>query len=340
MGALSFGTSSLMTWAFRSQKKIENTEAISQFRNFLLASLKSNQGWQNTVNHASNNATLACLRPNVGNCSNNVVINNFNVFDAGNRLVFQGASASGGITQDGRRCNTFNNATGNNDCPYRYNLQVVPTCQVDLGDVLTCDKPRVRIIGTLVYRPANFDDMSKNINLSGYNFEFVIDDGKKIAQLVIRQSQDGPTGGGACSPGNWVRRRLNATAPASPIVFDPSNRVVANTVDTVTLARGNYFCNISTNAFSQPNGFAIRMRSIAGDAVNRAVSNGYTEVNVASTTTGTAYFEIRANTRFVVEHFCPTGAPISTYNLGYPVGYSAFNPNIYTQISCDVTLVD
>ncbi len=326
MSLVGVGVSSLLTNMISIQKKVEKKDSILQFKNALEANIKDNTSWAFSVYHATNAATLNCLRDDVGGCVDLTTFNNFNVFNRAGAIIFQGASATGGFTYAGISCNTFDAAAGNDACPLRYNLSWTVRCP---GGVNPCNKPIVHVQGLLVNNPQNKSDTSNNIDVGAYTLDFNRGDLMRYEPLEVRHIQYDGSAPGACNVGGLATRALGN------LNYDVGGNISGTTATTFTLIAGTYFCTVTAQVYHQPTGFKIQLNGGGGNI--HQIANGFTAPYTSQTVSGTIGLQLNADTAFTVEQYCPAGtptdAPAANFQLGIPAPDYAIG-NTFTRVSC------
>ncbi len=335
MSLVGLGMSSLLTNMVSIQKKTEKKDVLLQMKNLIEANIKDNNAWANSVIHATNNTTLNCLRDTVGNCADGAVQTNFNIYNRANTLVFQGASATGGFSPEGVLCNTFNATTGNNLCPFRYNLRWTARCP---GGVNPCNKPVVHVVGDLVVNPANKSDPSNNINVGAYRIDFNRGDLMRYEPLEVRHYQNNGAfaRSGTCPAGTGVYRSLQA-GPLAAIAHDIGSNVVSSNATSFVLRPGTYICTVSAQVYHMPAGFKIELHNMTTPANTYNIASGMTGPYTSQTVSGVASFELNANARFSVYQGCapgtPADLPAANFQRGIPSPVYA-DGNTFTRVSC------
>lgn len=77
-------------------------------------------------------------------------------------VVADPSNPTQGLTSSGAPCNTFNRVSGDDKCPYRYEVRWRPVCPADLTKA--CTSPSLELVATLEFRPpATPTELSKKI---------------------------------------------------------------------------------------------------------------------------------------------------------------------------------
>jgi prepilin-type N-terminal cleavage/methylation domain-containing protein len=95
----------------------------------------------------------------------------FALYDNSNNLVLDGTSATIGLTTQASACNSFSQATGDDQCPFRFDLKWSAVCTPG-----ACTYPLLKISGTLQYKPksSKLSFNTANYSLSSFYRESVV----------------------------------------------------------------------------------------------------------------------------------------------------------------------
>ncbi len=231
----------------RNQVVVKTIEIEQKLKN----AIRSDLGWQNTVN---NNATLACLRNNnAANCAGTGLTALALVYDETGATTLID-SATQGYTLAGTKCTNFvaAPADGNADCPYgvsvrwqaitrgtnipdrsgQTTLPTLPTCAAD-----PCD---VRIV---VQFQINSDksDLGLSLNDANYYVDFSRQESANQEEIVVIQQEASNVDAGRFDAANdWTDRTLNVE------VTDTGGNVAIQGDDVnVQFQPGTYSCEVT-----------------------------------------------------------------------------------------------
>lgn len=352
MGLLGVGTTNLLKGTIETQRKNDVKVSLSQFRDNLKKTLNDDTAWEKTVQQYPADGSvllIGCLQDNVlaGNlCAHESTPGtlNFIVRDSLDNIYYDSATLTSGLTPDGQLCNTFNATSGNDICPYRYNLAVTLRCP---NQTPTCIKPKVIIDATFVVRPVDMAGPLGRVDPNAYTFQIVRSERLRYEPLHVVHRVLGtgtaaePSGGGTCT---------GVARPLTSVENDVGNNVAGlsgNTnglTNTFSLQPGIYDCTITAQVFGVPSGFNIMLQSPAL-ANPVPIGNGFTGEFSSTVVTGKARFQTTAVAGFQVIQTCPGitnwGTPGVDYsnprNMGIP--NPDYNTNTtYTEVNCVRTL--
>jgi len=177
LGVGGFFMTSMLQTSFRNSTQMNVTTQADALRRNLVNTISNDSAWGNTVNA---NGSLSCLAPLYTNppnptakstCAPNTItpIGNIIVKDggpSGGNLVYDPRVTTNGFTATGAPCNNFVKAGGNDLCPFRMDLAVNIICGAN------CDKPQVKVMGTMAYVPKN-STFDASFNPARYGFNFI-----------------------------------------------------------------------------------------------------------------------------------------------------------------------
>lgn len=358
MSLIGLGTATLMKNMFSIQKRSSLKNIAEEIRNNLETVLKNDTAWGFSVN---NNASLNCLRDNVGSCAETLFngnttspnagfANNINVWDANGAAWYNAAGAAIGFRADnGNVCNTYNGAggSGNDVCPFKYTLRIYSECP---GATVNCDKPQITVLGLMTFNPQDPSDPRNKLNVDDYIILFQRGERVRYEPLEIIYSENDSSGGGDCTANTWVPR------PVSSINYDVGgNATITNgPLGQFRLQPGTYECKIIAQGYEALDGFSIRLRNITAGTNLGVVANAFSGWNSSAFATGTIQLQLASASVMQFQHFCsndnlpspgdgsdhayPPG-PCSECEMGIPVpggggGYGGGSGAIYTTINC------
>lgn len=352
MSLIGLGTTSLIRNLMQIQKRARSTTNISTIRQNLQNTIKNDTAWVQTIANGPGTGPnqIGCLDDDPATpCNHSADIpaplpndiatytaavaagrGPFDIYDASGNLFYQGSSAGEGFTLEGQPCNTFNNAGGNDNCPFRYQLTWFANCP---NAVSPCIRPQVIVIAQFLNNPASKGDPIYRFDT--VDMSFTIKRGERIRhepfEITMEYNAD-PGGTGTCN-GTEVR-------PLSRMV-DAANNVTAFGGNQFTLGPGTYECSISANSLGGPTpaGFSIALQ----DTTNNRLFNVGSAVPAANATaivSGQVNFDVSANSVFRLIQNCPIANP-SAYALGIPIPFSGASytsggrGSVTTTISCN-----
>jgi type II secretory pathway pseudopilin PulG len=175
---LTLAIMSLMQISLRQQGQSNLTFQASTLRQNILQAVNNYNGWQNTINAASNNlsclargATTFCTNNGIDIASSNVVtgavplqnVSINQIFDASNKVVYDNTAATSGLTLQGAACSNFvspASGPGNDSCPLRFEVHWSAVCKCvnascsPVTKTDTCANPQVRLQIVAIYNPS------------------------------------------------------------------------------------------------------------------------------------------------------------------------------------------
>lgn len=217
---------------------------ISQYRANIISTLSTGNALSRTV---AGNSVMSCVTPGAfSDCTAQKSSENpIRVVDANGNILTDPSQANLGFREDGTACNTFNSTTGNDSCPYRFDVSWRPICP---GGGLPCVNPQSRFTGTLRYKPAN--QKSTIVNQTKYNFQIFpakLDSTLEGSCKAINGTFDGNTGqcvlpmAGLCPP-NQVVVSVNTTNNTKNCDYLIKNVCSAGQAIDFVDANGNVVC--------------------------------------------------------------------------------------------------
>lgn len=337
MSMVGLGTATMMSNVNSVQRRATLKVTAAELQSNLETLLRNDRAWANSINSATNDSLLGCLRDSVTNpanyCQHGIgnSIANFEVRDSAGDVFFQSNTQTIGFNQDGETCNTYVQKpnAGNDACPFRYNLTWYALCPN--GEV-SCRKPQVIIVGDFEFNPANPADSRNRINEDDFNIE--VRRGERVRyepfEVEHRQVSSDPGVDGQChnTIGTWKARPLN-----QEVYDDGDNVVLAG--NTLTIQPGRYECEISAQSYGIGAGFNIRFQDTT-NAVAYPVGGGTVQYGVATHTTGSFHLDLSAVTNFQLQQRCENNLGSDRqYNFGLPIGsYSATDYTVFSTITC------
>lgn len=143
----------------KTQSRALSLSELSSLKQQMTLSLSNGSAWSSTIayNTQGSIATVSkmgCLidgtacKDGAGQPLRNVP---FALVDVMGGVLFDATLPNNGLTMKGDKCSTFNAASGNAACPFRYELTWSAACQA--AD--SCLNPQVEINATLLYRPGS-----------------------------------------------------------------------------------------------------------------------------------------------------------------------------------------
>jgi prepilin-type N-terminal cleavage/methylation domain-containing protein len=155
----------VLSGVIRTDRQGRQVAAIEEFRGNLVAFLRSDTAWLNTVGDPSN-GNLACLRAGTS-CTG--ATGSFRVWTPANpaTVFYDPTAAATGVSPEGAVCQTFNPASGSgrDECPWRIDLTWLPVCTN-----AACTLPQVRITGVAAFNPRTGGG---SLNWRNYGFDLV-----------------------------------------------------------------------------------------------------------------------------------------------------------------------
>lgn len=347
MSLIGLGTTTLLTNTLSIQKNADTKSHLTTFRKNLESFITNDTAWTNTVYAASNSSLLACLRDGSAGCANGTVVQNFDIYNASNgspAVFYQGTSASAGIDLLGKTCTTFSTSSGDDDCPFHYDVQMTMTCP---GTLDPCPKPQLHVEADLVVNPASVGDRRFQVNTGLYKIDIQRGERVRYETISLRHFNNGGgpgSGGGECGaggpgPSDEVVRDLTLTTAE---IKDIGQNIISSddTADEFVLQPGTYECTVTAQGYSQPSGFKIILQDRT-TPLDHIIGSGFSALGNSTIVTGKVRFQINnpAGHTFRVIHQCglPGGPPPypgqSPFNLGIPSAPYG-GGNSFTQVFC------
>ena len=342
---LGLGMASLFKNVTESQRRVDYRLSLYEIQSRIEQTIRNERAWANTVNNALNNASLGCLRANTAPCAN-ATRGAFALFDQSNNLVFNGISATGGLTSLGLPCNTYN-AAGNDACPFRYNLTTQTQCPA-----ASCAFPEVRVRGTLAFAPGARLQVSQRFNLTDFQIDVTRGFRTRYEPFELRfedSDNNNNLGGGRCRQNQWVPRPLNVLVDlggGDSVVLNAGSQAIppdggmplppghvaalapaATNIGEFTLRPGAYECHIVAQGFQPRQGFKIRLRDVNDVVPPIDAGGGEGDPGQVVYSNGTIRFSLKASRTFRLEHFC-VGESDPTFT---PPPYAPGSPPLWLQ---------
>lgn len=171
---LTIGLGTVLMRTAQLQSKAMELGAIEGLQQQILRGLTDDRAWLKTL---SGNSNMDCLRN--GTACGTASYQEFTLYDANGAVVYDGS----GLTARGTRCSGYS-ASGNDQCPYRFELRWKPVCSGSCPP-----NPQITIDALLRHSPATRSAV--NINLALYSITgFVRSNGPAsqcLAQTMIVQ---------------------------------------------------------------------------------------------------------------------------------------------------------
>lgn len=335
---VALGIATMMQDMFSQQRKAAQRGNLNSLKLRLEELLKNPTSWENTVAHANNNSSLACLR--AGGVCNNGQTSLFDIVDSAGTVFYPSSTGTAGFRLDGSNCNSFSTGTPDPACPYRWEIRWTAACP-GLPAPATCSLPDVDIEGTLVYSPGAAG-VSTDFNPANYRINF-----RRGANTVLNHpitfryvENDNSGEAGRCDTGAWVTRAMNqvtASGAAGASVDAGTGRM--------TIPTGSYTCRASAPGFKN-GGNRIRLIRISG-ATFTTVESGVSVAAVSSggSTVNTIETSFRIDSPLVMElqHTCTSRPSASSwpslndnFSKGVPVpdAVGNYTNTVYSTVSC------
>ena len=169
------GIASLTVQLGQQQAQTVTPVQFDIFRRNLIALTLSSSSWKETVKANTGNA-MTCLMPPGALCLDStglLPLANvpFAIYDGAGNPFYDATNPAQGLTMSGAACPNAtepvgfdrNPSGGNDQCPFRYDLQWTAVCTVLAGN---CINPQIKVSATLKYNPKN---KSGKINPGNYS---------------------------------------------------------------------------------------------------------------------------------------------------------------------------
>lgn len=338
---IALGIGTMISDMFAAQQKTSQVGNLNSIRARLIETLNSPAHWTATMNHASNDGSLACLREGTGNCATAFTAP-FNVVETGG-VLYPSATATAGFRLDGTNCNTFSTVAPDPTCPFRWDISWVATCT----GAANCKTPDIQIIGNFVYAAGAKVDFGGGFNPATYSFDF-----RRGAQatrnetITARYVLSGANAAATQEPGvcnaGWSTRLLNQ-------ITDPANVGATLAGNAITLPAGAYNCRAIAPGFRN-GGNRIRLTRVSGAAFTDVesgialapVAGGGSVLNIVDTS-----FRVNAAVTLRIDHTCtqrPTDSPYGpgnndNWSKGVPIpdGAGTYTNVSFTRVICTRT---
>ncbi len=343
LSLIALGSTSVIKTTIEIQMKSELKKVLEQVRDNIIQNLMDDGAWGRTItaypfNHANG---LGCLRDNSTTPCNHDpaprLNQNFNIRSDGDgtgvsSLLYEGEQAGTGIAPDGTFCTTFSSTTGNDLCPFRYNLDLQFTCPTGQ---LTCSKPKVQIFGRFISNPVNRSGFLARLDVGDLDFTVEKFARSRFEPFIIRHFSTGSNaGGGACVAGGKSVRSLTE-------IFSDSGGNVSNfnaATSRFRLRRGEYTCTITAQVHNLPQGFSISIEQAVGpNPIQIPVAGAYTGENESVQISGTIRFNVSQDESpwLHLVQYCTQSN--STFDMGIPtpgVPSSNYDGVSFTSLNC------
>lgn len=172
---LALGFAAILGNSAKNQGEAIELGMIIRTRALLLQALGNTTAWTNTVNDPANQgypASMSCISQSVACAPDSKAFpgHAFRLLSS-NQLLYDGANPNVGLNVRGESCNNFVHSpnpgvvfNGNNDCPFRFELQWYAICTGGAD----CINPQVMVRAPLLYNPAP-SATKLDINLERYS---------------------------------------------------------------------------------------------------------------------------------------------------------------------------
>ncbi|MGZ3768886.1 MAG: glycine-rich domain-containing protein [Bdellovibrio sp.] len=163
--------------------------SAERVRNNLIAIIDNAGNWSRTQtcqesdSYTDNDHVFDCLLP--GNtCAHGTPGRNFVLNNYVKQFVVNPYDPTQGFTMDGLPCNTFNAATGNDDCPFRYDdLRWYADCHTE-DNLAACISPKINVRASLLFKPAS--QKFKNIPFNSLRYTLDYTRAPTVASTVYK----------------------------------------------------------------------------------------------------------------------------------------------------------
>ena len=334
---------------FSAQKKLNIQNNLSIMRDQIKNLILDSSSWTQTVNIGDNTVATDCLRnfSSVVNCNHSaaaplgpndlVLIKPNTDFENANYpllnvvaradgsvfMISANIAGNPGFTDQGAPCDAFNDnpAIGNPDCPIRWSVRIQYLCPSGS----TCRNPEVRFVVLLYYHPGPNPRPEQLFNQNRF-------------RLVLTRGETGPlknetfeanygnstnsTGGGICTPNNWVPIVLNQIQDSTV----PANATLISGGD-IRLTAGTYNCSATTSCF-ECGAVAVRIFDQSGNRVITTSGTALAGLSVlAQAEIRNFKFTVNSDSRIALQHYCQAipAFPNASYSMGMPVQDYTYN---------------
>ena len=150
--------------SMKARNQVQTLGWLDQKRTELLKTLQDDLAWQNILNHAAENPTMACLGnpltgiPPTSCAAFRDTQERVTVFDKFDKVLNDSRNLAAGFTPRGEPCGTYDAIAGSDECPYRITVSWTALCRTD------CVAPEVRLQASFFYRPGPTTDTQFNAN--------------------------------------------------------------------------------------------------------------------------------------------------------------------------------
>lgn len=344
IGLMTLGTTTMVTNLLKTSKKTLLITNLIAIKNNLIANIKNEDAWLATVTNSAGvvaQTNMRCLETTDNTpCNDGLLFEDIALYGRPGftgvppaPLIYDGTIASLGYNLEGEICNSFNEASPNDSCPFRYEFDVNIECPNGNTD---CLRPNVRVTGELRVFPASDSSLAYQINPAEYAIDVYRNQEEIYEPLQIVHAEVGGTGGGACTPGSYVRRPLTRKD------YDFGDNAALNTAtNQFVLQAGLYECKVMAQAHEPLSGFKVRLNS-GGTTFN--IGSGISFYGNTNEIKGAVDLNLASATTVSLEHICyatitpPQWATPGPYvpkatDFGRPSSDASIE-NIYSRITC------
>lgn len=220
--------SKLLLNTFELESTAKKKFWIESIKSEIINGLRGRESWQQTISSAKN-SSMNCVQ-NLTPCNPLVDNGLIEVLDAQGGRIFDSTVPTNGFNERGEFCNSFNSLSGNDACPFRYEIRWSPTC------VGSCTNPEVRLDISLLYKPSK-----SNVRI----------DTQKHALLLYRSpifdslSANCTTLNGVFNPATglceWTRLSSNCSSISQVLVgFDAAGNEICEPFPAVSCPPGEF----------------------------------------------------------------------------------------------------
>lgn len=162
MGGLMFAIYSMSGNVQAMQAQISRVKMINTVKNNIMQALNSNAGWTATLADSD----IDCLKSRTDCGTSRGMSFPVSAMRADGLRLTSRTDSSYGFTESGDACTGFS-ASGNDLCPYKYEVRVSVVCPATGA----CTNPQEKITGTFLFSPGPEGKKSVTLNPSRYSFE-------------------------------------------------------------------------------------------------------------------------------------------------------------------------
>lgn len=173
--------------------------SISIFRNEIHNAIKNEEAWLKTVDGPLNTSGMSCLK-NSTPCTADgspagtpITDRSFAIYDSQGELIYDGTSATAGLTKMGELCSTYS-PLGSDTCPFRYDLTWSAKCEPG-----ACVNPVIFVSARLRYSPGS-NSQPFVLNPQYYSVAAYLPLGAAAAPAPSPSPAPGPTPGPGPAP--------------------------------------------------------------------------------------------------------------------------------------------